>query len=197
MDKEELQKHHKEYWSSLKDILEKVDSKGIVYLIEKIESMLGADKFFFIAGNGGSAATSSHMACDLGKTILGKHSRENDRRLRVLSLNDSIPWMTALGNDEGYEYIFSEQLKSNGRPGDFLVVITGSGDSKNLIVLLEMAKSIGVETFGILGFDGGKAMGMVDNYIHVPSNDFGFVEDIHMSIVHLVTDWFKKRNMDN
>lgn len=184
--------HTQNYLGRLKETLLEIDESKIGFLKERIKHMMGSEMTLFIAGNGGSAATSSHMACDLSKSILGKNPREKTKRLRVISLNDAIPTMTAWGNDEGYKYIFSEQLKNLGRKGDMLLIITGSGNSENILEAVQTAKKKGMETFGLLGFDGGKVKDMLDHYLLVESGDYGIIEDIHGIINHLITDYFKK-----
>lgn len=188
-----LKNHPGNYINKLKKTLGLINKNSILELITKINSLIGTGHTIFIAGNGGSATTSSHMACDLSKTILGKSPHKNTKRLKVISLNDNIPLMTAWANDEGYEYIFSEQLKNLGKAKDYLIIITGSGNSKNLLNLIETAKRLKIETFGIFGFDGGKAKKTVNKHILVPSNDYGIIEDAHMIINHLITDWLKLR----
>lgn len=185
--------HSTGYINELTNILTKLSAAKINSLEQKITTLIGTDRTLFICGNGGSAATASHMACDLGKTILGKQPRLNKNRLRVIALNDATATMTAWGNDEGYEYIFSEQLKSLGRAGDMLIVITGSGNSKNIIQILKVAKKLKIETFGLLGFEGGKAKDLVDESIIIKSSDYGYVEDTHHILVHLITGYLKKQ----
>jgi len=187
-----MSKQSSEYLQKLIRVLNNLDLKKIEQLKQKIQSMINTGETFFVCGNGGSAATASHMACDLGKTILGKKPRDNKKRLRVISLNDNIPLLTAWGNDEGYQYVFSEVLKNLAKKDDFLLVITGSGNSANILEAVKEAKTIGIETFGLLGFDGGKAKNMLDNYLLVESDDYGLVEDAHAIINHLLTDYFKK-----
>jgi len=137
----------------------------------------------FIAGNGGSAASASHMCEDLAKGT--------GLPIRVVSLTDNTPYITALANDEGYENIFTGQLRTMADPGDFLIVISGSGNSRNIVKAVEWAKSRGLETFGLLGFDGGKLASMVDGKIHVRCDDMGMVEAIHGVIWHYVVDRMK------
>lgn len=193
MNQEDVNAHSELYFNRLKAALDSIDRNGIARLIEIIERGIGSEKTFFVVGNGGSASTSSHMVCDLGKTILGKDPKSNEKRLRIISLNENVALMTAWGNDDSYDVIFSEQLKNLGREGDILIIITGSGNSKNIIQAVEEAKKRGMETFGLLGFNGGKAKEMLDNYILVSSFDYGVVEDAHMIVNHLVTDWFKSK----
>jgi len=189
----ELKNHPQDYIDRLKVALDMVDQSKVIHLIEKIQSMIGTERTVFIAGNGGSASTGSHMACDLGKTILGKNPREKKERLRTICLNDNIPLMTAWGNDEGYEYIFSEQLRNLGKKDDLLIIITGSGNSANIMEIAKIAQQMGIKTYGILGFNGGKVKALLDDFLLVESNDYGIVEDMHMILVHLITDWLKKQ----
>jgi len=190
----DIRQHPQKYLDELNQGLKTVDQSKLVQLIQKIQSLIGTKKTLFVCGNGGSAATASHMACDLGKTILGKNPRERKTRLRVISLNDCIPMMTAWGNDEGYEHIFSEQLRNLGQEGDMLLIITGSGNSPNILEAIKAAKEMGVETFGLLGFQGGKAKEILDDYLLVESENYGIVEDIHGIVNHLVADWLKKNS---
>lgn len=189
----ELKNHPQDYINRLKNTLDAVDQKKIIGLIEKIKSMIGTDRTVFIAGNGGSAATGSHMACDFGKTILGKNPREKEARLRTICLNDNIPLMTAWGNDEGYEHIFSEQLRNLGKKDDLLIIITGSGNSANILEAANAAQKMGIESYGILGFDGGKVKDLLTEYLLIESSDYGIIEDMHMILVHLITDWLKRQ----
>jgi D-sedoheptulose 7-phosphate isomerase len=187
----DIQNHPQAYLDELNKVLSTIDKNKLVKLIGNIQSMVGTKKTLFVCGNGGSAATCSHMACDLGKTILGKNPRESRSRLRVISLNDCIPMMTAWGNDEGYEHIFSEQLRNLASEGDMLLIITGSGNSPNILEAIKTAKDMGLETFGLLGFQGGKAKDMLDDYFLVESENYGILEDIHGIVNHLVTDCLK------
>lgn len=188
----DIKQHPQKYLVELNRVLASVDKNKLVKLIEKIQSLIGTKKTLFVCGNGGSAATSSHMACDLGKTILGKNPQDNNERLRVISLNDCIPTMTAWGNDEGYEHIFSQQLRNLGTEGDSLLIITGSGNSPNILEAVKTAKDMGIETYGLLGFQGGKAKELLDDYLLVESENYGIVEDIHGTVNHLVTDYLKR-----
>ncbi|MBM3256655.1 MAG: SIS domain-containing protein [Candidatus Moranbacteria bacterium] len=191
-----IDKHPQKYLDDLNKVLSTLDKGKLIKFIEKIQALIGEDKTLFICGNGGSAATSSHMACDLGKTILGKNPRENSKRLKTICLNDCVPMMTAWGNDEGYEHIFSEQLRNLGQAGDMLLIITGSGNSPNILEAIKIAKEMEIETFGLLGFQGGKAKGLLDDYLLVKSENYGIVEDIHGIINHLITDYLKNQSKE-
>ncbi len=145
----------------------------------------------FVIGNGGSAATASHMACDLCKTVLGKEY-DREKRFRVIALTDNVPLLTAWGNDVGYETIFAEQLRNFAQAGDLLVVITGSGNSPNIVAAVNAARLLGLRTVGLLGFNGGDVRQVLDRAIIVESDNYGYIEDAHMILTHLVTAYFKQ-----
>lgn len=193
----EVKEHAINYLDKLDKILKKIDKNKLVLFIRKIASFSRTDKTIFIAGNGGSASTASHMACDLGKTVLVDSLGDKEYRLRVISLTDNVPLITALANDYGNEYIFSEQLKSFARNGDMLIVLTGSGNSPNIIQAILTAKSMGINTFGLLGFGGGKAKEILDDSLIIDSYEYGLVEDVQLIIEHLITDWFRNKNLNN
>jgi D-sedoheptulose 7-phosphate isomerase len=147
------------------------------------------NKQVFIIGNGGSAATASHMACDLGKNTI----TNNRPRFRVMSLNDNMPLISALANDVGYEHVFAEQLRNLIHAGDVLISISGSGNSPNVIRAMEYARSRAATNIALLGFDGGRAMELADEYMLVPIQDYGIVEDLHMVLDHILTEYFRVR----
>ncbi|MFZ5833398.1 MAG: SIS domain-containing protein [Planctomycetota bacterium] len=147
-------------------------------------------RFVFVCGNGGSACLASHMAEDLGKgTICSERlDDENQRRLKVLSLTDNVGWLTALGNDCGYEKVFVQQLVHYGQEGDLLIAISGSGNSPNVIAAVDWANRHGLRTFGMTGFSGGKLRKMAQAGIHVPLDDMGMVESVHACLLHWIVD---------
>jgi D-sedoheptulose 7-phosphate isomerase len=147
------------------------------------------DKQVFVLGNGGSASTASHMAADLAKNTIGP----NMHRFRIMSLNDNTATLTALANDLGYENVFSEQLISLIRPGDILVVISGSGNSENVLRAMRLARSECAEVAALLGFGGGQAADLADFPIIVASDDYGVVEDIHLVVNHMLVEHFQTR----
>jgi D-sedoheptulose 7-phosphate isomerase len=108
-------------------------------------------------------------------------------------MTDNVPLITALGNDFGYEHIFTEQLILFARRGDLLVVITGSGNSPNIINAVKMAREMGMRTAGMLGFDGGQVLCLLDAPVLVSNFSYGFVEDLHMVLDHLATAFFCKQ----
>ena len=175
----------------LRSVMELLDTLPCAS-IEKAADMLleahASEANVFIAGNGGSAALASHLACDLEKTLAGPRFRRSKRRLRAVSLCDNLATLTAWANDEGYEHVFSERLRAHANPGDVLIVISASGNSPNILEALRAGDELGLRTIAWLGFDGGQAMRMAECSIHVPVHDYGIVEGVHGIISHLITD---------
>src|SRR4051812_42574805 len=169
--------------------LENMPAESIEQLSEMLYRAYTDGKQVFTLGNGGSASTASHMAADLAKNTIGP----NMRRFRVVSLNDNAAMMTALANDLGYENVFAEQLINLVRPGDVVIVVSASGNSPNVLNAIRSARSECAEVVALLGFDGGAAAGMADVTLHVPSRDYGVVEDIHLVMNHILVEYFKER----
>lgn len=183
----------REYFAGLKAVMDRVDLAQVAAFLAELERAYQDDRQVFIIGNGGSASTASHMACDLAKTVLGRTPDPAQRRFRVMSLTDSIPLLTAIANDLGYEQVFTEQLMRFARPGDLLLVITGSGSSPNVVHAVKAARQLGLRTTGLLGFDGGAVLPLLDTPLLVPDFSYGFVEDLHMVLDHLTTAYFYQR----
>ena len=161
--------------------------------IEKIAKALEtAEKHghqVFVMGNGGSAATASHLACDWSKTA----ERKGKRMLRCMSLNDNVAFMTAVGNDLGYEDLFSRQLENLLDKDDVVVIISGSGNSPNVLKAAKLAKKRGAVTVGMTGFTGGKLRKMVDICLHINSDQYGVIEDMHMAAGSILAFYLKQR----
>lgn len=143
----------------------------------------------FIFGNGGSASTASHFACDLGKGAVV----EGRPRLRVSSLNDNMALMTAISNDISYEMVFAEQLRNLLDAGDVVIGISASGNSPNVLRGFEYAKEKGAHTVGLIGFGGGKMQGLSDISVVVDSYDYGVVEGLHMVLEHLISQSVREK----
>lgn len=140
----------------------------------------------FVCGNGGSASTASHFACDMVKGA----SFQRDSRFRIMALTDSLPTMTAYSNDVSYDCVFAEQLKNFAQAGDLVLGISGSGNSPNVLNAMETASSLGCKTIGLTGRDGGKLGPMVDLNIQVPVPHMGRIEDAHMIVCHMIGYYF-------
>src|SRR5437016_6804110 len=152
-------------------------------------------RMVFICGNGGSGSNSSHFCEDLGKCTLRRQDFDDDQksRLRVLSLTDNTPYILAWANDEGFDRIFVEQLKNLASPGDLLIALSGSGNSPNVLRAVEWANRHGLKTFGCTGFSGGKLRSLAQQSFHVPLDDMGIVESLHLTAFHWVVDDLHRR----
>src|SRR3989440_5058666 len=137
----------------------------------------------FVMGNGGSAATSSHFALDLAKNTI----MPGAPRLKVISLTDHVPLITAWSNDTAYEHVFAEQLANMIEPGDVAIGISTSGNSPNVINALRLTKQQGGVTIGLLGAKGGKIKDIVDAYVLAPGQNIEQEEDAHMILAHVIT----------
>jgi len=174
-----------EYSKRLQTIL--VDSEWIAVkqLAEDIQICWQEDRRVFLCGNGGSAGNAIHLANDFLYGI----AKQSGGGLKVLSLSDNPAVITCLANDIGYDQIFSEQLAVQAKKGDLLIALSGSGNSPNIIRVIEQAKVMGVKSYAILGFTGGKCKKLVDVPIHFPINDMQIAEDLQIVVGHMLMQW--------
>ena len=182
----------KKYFNRLNSIYKSVDKKKIHDLEKKFYEIRENRGNIFVFGNGGSAANASTMANDLGFDVLKKTGLTNC--FRVFSLNDNTPVLTAISNDVGYEQIFLGQLKIHFKKKDMVIILSASGNSKNLLKVVNWVKKNNGYVFSIVGFDGGKLKKISDNFIHIKSKkgEYGPVEDIQLIINHVLAHWFQK-----
>jgi D-sedoheptulose 7-phosphate isomerase len=172
-----------EYIDRLQKTLANLPLGQIERVIETLMEAQQARRTVFVCGNGGSASTASHLACDLSKNT----AQPGLPRLRVVSLTDNVELITAWANDTAYEHIFAEQLRGLVEPGDVVIGISGSGRSKNVLNAMALARQVGAITIGLIGFDGGLLADMVDVPVVVPSNCMERIEDVHLILEHLIT----------
>ncbi len=183
----------KKYFSYLNNMLNSIDENEINKLENFFEDSRKEGNTIFVAGNGGSAATATTMANDIGFDILKKTSTSEP--FKVFSLVDNNSVVTAISNDVGYENIFINQLKIHYRKGDALIVISASGNSPNVLNAAEWVKDNGGKVIGFLGFSGGKLLNVCDIKIHVRAQpgEYGPVEDAHLIINHILAHWFQEK----
>jgi D-sedoheptulose 7-phosphate isomerase len=164
--------------------LGRIDPAQIQNLADLIYERYTQSRFVFVIGNGGSGSNASHFCEDLGKGTLRRvdFDDESKKRLKIISLTDNTPYILAWGNDEGFDRVFSEQLKNLASPGDLLIAISGSGNSANILRAVEWSHRHGVETIGCTGFTGGKLKELANHNLHVPLDDMGIVETIHLVV---------------
>jgi D-sedoheptulose 7-phosphate isomerase len=178
------------YFERLYTLLENLDFSALASVIAAIERAHEQGQTLFLIGNGGSAATASHMAQDLA---FGTRRRGGER-IRALSLTDNHSYISACANDLGFEQVFVDQLKSLLQPGDVLIAISASGNSPNLVKAIEYARAHGAFTIGFVGFDGGWMKDHCELVVHTPSppNDYGPVEDVHLILDHLIMSYLNE-----
>ena len=175
------------YISTLQLTMDQLPRQSIADVIAVLEQARMRGSQVFILGNGGSASTASHFACDLAKNT----RQEGLPHFRVIGLTDNMAMFSALANDDGYENVFSEQLASLVRPGDIVIAISASGNSQNVINAAEIAHRYEATVIGFTGFDGGRLGRLANINIHVNSNIIEHVEDIHLMLEHLIVSSIK------
>ena len=172
----------REYLEAQQRLLASIDPEEVTGLVRVLSRAWREDKQVFVFGNGGSAANCSHFAVDLGKSS----SDVLSKRFKVISLNDNVAWLTALGNDYSYEDVFSGQLQNYGQPGDVALSISVSGASPNLVKGLSWARDNGLETIAIVGGKRGPMADLADHVIVLDDLHYGRVEDAQMTVLHML-----------
>ena len=180
------------YLLQIAQTLSHVPRQPLDQIAEAIWETYERDGTILICGNGGSAASATHFACDLAKLTISADCR----RVRALALTDNIALMTAWSNDQAYADVFVEQLIGVYRPGDLLFTISGSGNSPNVLRAVEWANQRGAPTVGLTGFDGGKLARLARLSLHVQNDIMPQVEDIHMAICHGLAVAMRRRIAD-
>jgi len=170
------------YINELKGVLDGFDHACFERIITAILDAYEKEKYIFVMGNGGSAATASHFACDLNKGCC----LDLARKFKMVCLSDNIPTLMALANDVSYDVVFEEQLKNFFRAGDLTIAISGSGNSENIIRAIRYAGLNGGRTIGLCGFSGGRLAELADIALIVNSNDMQKIEDVHVITVHMI-----------
>jgi D-sedoheptulose 7-phosphate isomerase len=178
-----------QYISAQKAALDTIPLDAVARLIGHLRQAWKEDRQIFVFGNGGSAANASHFVTDLGKGS----SDKLPRRFRVLSLNDNVAWMTAIGNDYAYEDIFVRQLENYARPGDVVLTMSVSGNSPNLVKAVDWANRKGLLTIALVGGKRGRLAELAKEAVVVEDTHYGRVEDCHMGICHMLCYVFMER----
>ena len=171
-----------EYRQLLTDTLNRLDMAAVDAMVECFADAHARGATIFTMGNGGSGASASHAAGDFLKGA----SYGLDQRFKMICLNDNLPSMMAIANDIGWDDIFVEPLKNFLQPGDVVVGISGSGNSKNVLKAVDYAKSKGATVIGMTGFKGGKLREAADISIHSDAMDMEVAEDVHMAVFNMV-----------
>jgi D-sedoheptulose 7-phosphate isomerase len=173
------------YANRLSDVLQNSAWAGVSLLAKDMQTAWRNGRQVFFCGNGGSAGNAIHMANDF---IYGV-AKQTGAGIRAVALSANSAVMTCLANDVGYDHIYSEQLAVLGNPGDVLVVLSGSGNSPNILKVLECAKARDIKSYAILGFSGGKAKELANESIHFPVHDMQIAEDMQLVVGHMLMQW--------
>ena len=170
------------YFDKVAETLKKLDQSVLDNLVKVILDCRERGNTIYIFGNGGSAATASHVAGDFLKGI----SYQLEKRFKVICLSDNIPGTSAISNDLTYDEVFIEPLKTFLNKNDVVIGISGSGNSVNVLKAMQYAKTAGAFTVAMCGFKGGKVKDIADIVVHVPVDDMEIAEDIHLIIFHAI-----------
>lgn len=185
-----------EYWAlysaAVAAAVRDVKPAEIERAAEVLNTLFLSGATLYVCGNGGSAAISNHLLCDFAKGI----QTDTPLKPRVVSLSSHLETITAIGNDLEFAEIFAYQLRTFARPGDGLLTISASGNSENVVRALGWARSNGLTTIAMTGFDGGRCAAMADICLHVPARNYGIVEDVHQSMMHVFAQYLRMRSMD-
>jgi len=178
----------KEHLTRLKQILDNIDVDVVSNIVDTLEETIENKSRIYILGNGGSAATASHMVNDLGAGL----RRRDVINFDVTSLGDNSSVVTAIANDIGYENIFYMQMKGHINADDVVVAISCSGESPNIIKAVDYAKDLGCKIIGVTGFNGGylKKISNINFHVDAPEGEYGLVEDAHMILDHIIYSYY-------
>ncbi len=180
------------YFDELARAAASVDRARVAEAAAILEAAHRAEASVFACGNGGSAAIANHLACDHCKGV----AADTQLRPRVHSLSANIEIITAIANDMSYADVFAYQLRNLARPGDVLVTVSASGDSENIVRAIDAAKSGGMKAIALTGFSGGRSAKAADVDLHVAADNYGVIEDIHQSLMHILAQWLRMAHMD-
>ncbi|MCY3036273.1 SIS domain-containing protein [Aerococcus urinae] len=183
-------KYLNSFFDEYKEALDSVEREKVNNLYKLLKYARSNNKNIFIMGNGGSASNAGHWVCDFNKGS----SYKNSLRFRMIALSDNLATCSAIANDFDYRYVFSEQLKNLFNEGDIVIGLSVSGNSENIVEGLKYAKSHYGKTFSLIGGYNGKMKDYSDDYLVISSKNYGIVEDIHMNIGHLLSQYFKIEN---
>jgi phosphoheptose isomerase len=176
-----------DYASAVARALGSVRPGQIDRAVTAMKRAIQADRLIFTCGNGGSAAIANHLTCDCSKGV----ATNTTLRPRVVSLSATVELITAIANDMAYAEVFAYQLKNAARPGDVLITISSSGDSENIVRALDWAGENGMTSIALSGFSGGRSAQMADISLHVAAENYGVVEDVHQSLIHILAQYVR------
>ena len=180
------------YFAQLREAAASVDRARLAEAVAILTPILAGGGMIYSCGNGGSASIANHLVCDHCKAV------QSDTHLtpRIYSLSSTIEIMTAISNDLSYDEVFVYQLRSLARPGDALITISSSGDSENIVRAVSWAKEHGLPVIAMTGFSGGRSATIADVDLHVVADNYGVIEDVHQSLMHILAQHVRQAHMD-
>lgn len=181
------------YYARVQDAAASVDRENLSMAADMLIDVYRKGGFVYSCGNGGSAAIANHLVCDHCKLV------QTDTALtpRIVSLSATVEMITAIGNDISYDDVFVYQLRSMARDGDALITISSSGDSENIVRAAQWAREHGIPVVSMTGFSGGRSASIADVNLHVDADNYGVIEDVHQSLVHILAQYARQAHMAN
>jgi phosphoheptose isomerase len=181
------------YFDNLTEAAKNMDTSSIAQAAELLANLFSKGHTLFVCGNGGSAAIANHLLCDFSKGM----QTDTTLRPKVVSLSAHVELITAIGNDIDFAEIFAYQVRTAARAGDALMTISSSGNSENIVRAVAWARRENITTIAMTGFDGGRSAQTADINIYVPAHNYGVVEDIHQSVMHILAQYVRASLMDS
>ncbi|MDP6109881.1 MAG: SIS domain-containing protein [Rhodospirillales bacterium] len=179
------------YFDQIARAAASVDRAALIRAADILENTYRRSDTLYVCGNGGSAAISGTFVCDHSKLV----QTDTDLTARVVSLADNMSMVTAIANDLSYDDIFSYQLQTLANSGDTLLTISASGDSENVVRAAKWAKDHEMKVIAFTGFDGGRMANLASVHLHVDADNYGVVEDVHQSLMHLLAQFIRLKQM--
>ena len=180
-----------DYYAALAKAAASVDRTKLAQAARLLAQAYERDAAVYSCGNGGSASISNHLVCDHLKGV----QTDTHLRPRIVSLSNNMETLTAIANDISYDDVFIYQLRTLARPGDLLVTTSSSGDSENVVRAATWARENGVEVISLTGFSGGRTADLANVNLHVEGDNYGVIEDVHQSLMHLLAQFIRQANM--
>lgn len=184
-----MREHISDYSHRLTRALSQIDSRGVEALGNALLEAWRAGRCVYLCGNGGSAGNAVHLANDWLYGI----GTESGGGLRVEALSANTAVLTCLANDVGYEYVYAEQIKVKANKGDILIVLSGSGNSANVVNALVAGNAADMRTFAIVGYSGGRCKELAQNSVHCEVDDMQISEDLQLIVGHMCMQWLHRK----
>ena len=188
---EDIQAFAHDYFEQIQRARESIDHNSLNEAVMLLTEAYEQRATVYVCGNGGSAAISNHLVCDHLKGV----QSDTNIRPRVISLLSNVETITAIANDISYDDIFVYQFSTMAQPGDILITISSSGDSENIVRAIAWAKANGCKVITMTGFDGGRSLQMADIKLHIKSDNYGVIEDMHQSLMHILAQFLRLKRM--